>query len=237
MERSSILPKSEDPYNHQVPGISSGRHRLKKKANAARKYVTTLDARRADRLIISKKPGPLQLIAIKVAHLVYVKQNLRYLVSRLLLAASVTWLSTGCHRQVYVQTSVAMEPTIKPGDRVKVDTAAYKHSVPARWDIIIFRFPEGRNTLATMRVVGLPGETIEVEEDGIVVNGAPLAPPASMRGIRYRPVSSVNPNVRYPLAIPEKSCFVLGDNSSHARDSRFWGPLSVNEIVGKVFGR
>lgn len=163
-----------------------------------------------------------------------------------LLAYSCMTLLAGCNTRYYVQKAVAMEPTIKAGERVKVDLGAYKQHAPERWDIVIFKHPEnpGDDSPSMMRVVGLPGETIQMQPEAIIINGQPLEIPPKLRTLTYGsvkpPVPSISkagqPLPAYPLKIPDNCYFVLGDNFLQAYDSRFWGALPDKAILGKVVG-
>ena len=156
--------------------------------------------------------------------------------NRTILIACYALAAVSCHQGSYIQQSVSMEPTIKTGDRVKVDRSAYHRSTPARWDIVLFRFPSAADRpLTIMRIVGLPGETIEMTANGMLVNKFPLKLPPDLK-VNYRDIESslIKGKPQYPLVVPENQYFVLGDNVSHSTDSRFWGPLSSNDILGKV---
>ena len=152
-------------------------------------------------------------------------------------------LTAGCVERVYVQLSNAMAPTIKAGDRVIIDPAAYKERAPARWDVILFSHPEARgsDSKSLMRVVGLPGEVIQLQGDDILLGGRQLLAPPLLENIRYRTVSVSSPSTSkkgharpvYPLTIPENCYFVLGDNCLESYDSRFWGVLRRDDILGK----
>lgn len=155
-------------------------------------------------------------------------------------------LLAGCNTRRYVERAAAMEPTIKAGQRVEVDLAAYKPHAPERWDIVIFKHPEnpGDDSPSMMRIVGLPGETIQMQPAGIIIDGQPLEIPPKLRTLAYGslklPVPSTNktgqPPPAYPLKIPDNCYFVLGDNTPNAYDSRFWGVLPGKAILGKVLG-
>jgi signal peptidase I len=87
-----------------------------------------------------------------------------------------------------------------------------------------------------MRVIGLPGEMVEVRDGGVVVDGLLLSPPAQLSGVRYAAATDSKPPPRmaYPFQVPGDSYFVLGDNAAHAFDSRFWGALPRENILGWV---
>jgi signal peptidase I len=87
-----------------------------------------------------------------------------------------------------------------------------------------------------MRVIGLPGEMVAIRDDGIAVDGSLVNPPAHLAGIRYAAATDFRPPapITYPFRVPSNSVFVLGDNTTNAFDSRFWGPLPKENIVGRV---
>ena len=132
-----------------------------------------------------------------------------------------------------------MAPTIKPNEVVSADMAAYKSTSPKRWDVVVFQptpVPEKEKDFWMMRVVGLPGETIEISEQGVNINGQSPSRPASLNEINYSPVSEIvkGKAVSFPFTIPDGTCFVLGDNVNNSFDSRFWGALPMDSIKGKI---
>lgn len=145
-----------------------------------------------------------------------------------------------CGQKVFRQGSAAMEPTIKKGERIVVDLAAYSSAAPARWDVVVFQLP-GSGTLTCSRVAGLPGETIDIRPQGILINGTNLALPAHLSNLvhlpsipREFPVLVSGETVAFPFSIPAGSYFVLGDNTTNAFDSRYWGALPLKNINGRV---
>ncbi len=87
-----------------------------------------------------------------------------------------------------------------------------------------------------MRVIGLPGESMEIRDDGIYIDGRREAQPERIASIRY--VSSVarapQSGVTYPYKIAVDTYFLVGDNTTNSFDSRFWGSLSRQSILGRV---
>lgn len=130
-----------------------------------------------------------------------------------------------------------MEPTIRAGQMVLLNHNAYKRMDPKRWDVVFFEpVVDDPGALWVMRIVGLPGETISITENGIMVNGQ-LCPLPNGATWKYAPVS-LQPGTaipaKFPFVIPTNACFVLGDNATNSYDSRFWGSLPRNKIKGKV---
>ena len=149
---------------------------------------------------------------------------------------------TGCNKNKMRQTSSSMEPTIKRGEVISVDFSAYSGTGPHRWDVIVFESPTIGGGHWLGRIVGLPGETIEILSGKIVIDGRIEAPPGRLSLGRYElPKKDLAPGgsgpVSFPYKIPADSYFVLGDNASKALDSRYWGALDRSKILGKVPGK
>jgi signal peptidase I len=149
---------------------------------------------------------------------------------------------TGCTMKKMRQTSSSMDPTIKHGEVVTVDLSAYSGSAPNRWEVIVFESPIAGGGLWLGRIVGLPGETVEIRSGVIVINGRsePLPTHLSLGGYQL-PKKDLAPStpgpVSFPYMIPAGHYFVLGDNVSNSLDSRYWGSLDVSKILGKVPGK
>jgi len=135
-----------------------------------------------------------------------------------------------------------MSPTIKPGARITVDWTAYALSSPKRWDVVCFNPPIYTNQIWAMRVVAVPGEAVSFAAGGIAVNGRAIAVPSHITNVAY--VSLDYPALRSggvsgitsPYVVPSNSFFVLGDNSTNALDSRFWGAVQRTNVLGRVRG-
>lgn len=148
-------------------------------------------------------------------------------------------LLCGCKPKAFRQSSASMEPTIQKGQVILADMGAYSAAAPARWDVIIFNEPKSGQPWCS-RIVGLPGETIDIRAQGIVVNGTNVPLPAHLSNVVYRAGIPGMPwygSSFLPCAIPAGSYFVLGDNSTNACDSRFWGALPATNITGRVNGK
>ncbi len=131
-----------------------------------------------------------------------------------------------------------MEPTIKAGEFVTSEPLLSK---PKRWDVIIFEAPVGTGQWMS-RVVGLPGETVDIKAGGLVINGSIVSPPAHLRIGSYQiPRTDLGPAAPVPIALPYKippgHYFMLGDNVSNSLDSRYWAGLPEADIVGRVIGK
>jgi signal peptidase I len=122
----------------------------------------------------------------------------------------------------------AMEPGLRDGDRVLVSRAVGKIE---RGDLIIFYFPKDTSVSYLKRVIGLPGEAVELRGGAVFVDGRPLAEPYARTG------EDGNSRDVPAVVVPERSYFVLGDNRDYSYDSRYWGFVPRELIYGKVVGR
>lgn len=124
---------------------------------------------------------------------------------------------------------LSMEPNLENNQRIIMEKISYRFHSPMRGDIIVLRRPEGRYDHPLIkRVVGLAGETIEIHDGVVYVDGEPLAEPYLDQ-----------PTTGYlkPLRIPEGHVFVLGDNRASSNDSRSFGVVALTDILGKAWFR
>ena len=129
----------------------------------------------------------------------------------------------------HVPTS-SMDPTISINDKLIGNRLAYLFKNPERGDIIIFKFPDDESQIFIKRVIGLPGETIQIVEGELFIDGELIEEDYikdSMRG-NYG-----------PYEVPDNGYFVLGDNRNVSEDSRFWKNTYVrkNKILAKAWFR
>jgi len=114
----------------------------------------------------------------------------------------------------------SMNPTLQNGEYILVNRLAYKTGEPDRGDIIVFS-QDGQDLIK--RVIGLPGETVNISEGIVTINGQEL----------QEPYIAQDPLYVGEWAVPEGYLFVLGDNRNDSRDSHQWGLLPVENIIGK----
>lgn len=136
----------------------------------------------------------------------------------------------------YVVSGASMEPTFDNWDYLITDRVSYRLGAPERGDVVIFKLPQEESRTLIKRVIGLPGESVSLQNGSITIineehpEGFTLSEPY---------LSSENVGALLPLytTLGEDEYFVLGDNRRVSADSRTWGTLPEREIIGKVFVR
>jgi signal peptidase I len=126
----------------------------------------------------------------------------------------------------------SMAPTIESGDRLVVDKIHYRRTPIARGDIVLFDAPTDLIDVPDQlvkRVVGLPGEAIVIEDGQVLIHGEPVDEPFA-RGETATPACTSDA----PCRVPEDAVWVLGDNRLDSTDSRVFGPVPLDHIVGYV---
>ncbi|HUQ64335.1 MAG TPA: signal peptidase I [Acidimicrobiales bacterium] len=154
-------------------------------------------------------------------------------VAILLGAVLVAFLVKTFLLQAFYIPSASMEPTLRTDDRVLVNKLSYDFHDLHRGDIVVFKSPPGE-TNATIkdlikRVVALPGETVEARDGHVLVDGKPIDESYLPKGVTTSQFE--------PRKIPPGDIWVMGDNRSNSKDSRYFGPVSESLIVGRAFIR
>jgi signal peptidase I len=123
--------------------------------------------------------------------------------------------------------SGSMLPTIQLQDRVLVSKFIYRFSEPKRGDIIVFEPPVESDLDYIKRLIGLPGETVEMKNQRVYIDGVALVEPYLAEPLNYE---------WGPVIVPEGSYLVLGDNRNHSNDSHMWNAwMEAENIKGKAF--
>src|SRR4029453_4876198 len=117
----------------------------------------------------------------------------------------------------------SMRPTLQDGEYILVNKLAYKFSEPKRGDIIVFIFPVNPEEDLIKRIIGVPGDTVAVQDGVLTVNGA----------VVDEPYINAPPAYNGSWQVPEGNLFVLGDNRNDSRDSHQWGLLPVENVIGR----
>ena len=121
--------------------------------------------------------------------------------------------------------SVSMEPTLFAGNFVVVSKLAYQFVEPGRGDIIVFQYPPNpEQDPYIKRVIGLPGDQVTVREEEVLINGVRIAEPYLKSPTRQSG----------EWTVPLNSLFVMGDNRNNSSDSRSWGEVPIDNVIGKA---
>ena len=138
--------------------------------------------------------------------------------------------------QAFKIPSGSMRPTLMEGDKLFVNKFIYRFREPQRGDIIVFKYPEDPKKDFIKRLVAFEGETVEIREGKIYVDGKALDDAKTFgRFYYYNHDPFGGPSEK--IKIPENSFYVLGDNSGNSTDSRFWGFVPRKNLVGKAMFR
>jgi len=150
--------------------------------------------------------------------------------------------------QAFKIPSGSMEPTLLVGDHILVNKFLYGVKIPfirntiipiskpQRDDVIVFIYPHDTSKDYIKRVIGLPGDRIEIFDQKININGTLYD---DKHGVYSEVRNGASPNIvkkRYrPVIVPENHLFVMGDNRDHSSDSRVWGFVPLKSVKGKAF--
>ncbi|HEY3346087.1 MAG TPA: signal peptidase I [Nitrospirota bacterium] len=149
--------------------------------------------------------------------------------------------------QAFKIPSGSMEDTLLIGDHLIVNKFLYGTKIPftgkeilplrdpVRGDVIVFKFPEDETKDFIKRIIGLPGDTLEIVNKKLFVNGKPLTEPYTVfKDEQILPRSMQARDNFGPIKVPEGQYFCMGDNRDKSHDSRFWGFVTKDKIIGKA---
>ena len=175
------------------------------------------------------------------------KSKLREYIEAILLAIVIAFFIRTFVIQAYKIPSGSMKPTLQIGDHILVSKFNYGVNLPflrstlipigtpKRGDILVFIYPEDRSKDFIKRLIGLPGDTIEIRNKKILLNGLPSNDTHGVYMDNLIIPGSVQPRDNFgPVTVPEDSIFVMGDNRDESYDSRFWGFVKMKDVLGKA---
>ena len=150
--------------------------------------------------------------------------------------------------QAFKIPSGSMLPTLQIGDHLLVSKFIYGIKLPfsgkilvplkspKHGDVVVFKYPEDKSIDYIKRVIGIPGDTIAIKNKKVFINDKPIDDPHAFYMTRsiLRSNESPRDNLR-PITIPPGKVFVMGDNRDNSHDSRFWGFVDEQDILGKAF--
>ncbi len=159
----------------------------------------------------------------------FVGETIRIVVVSLLIILPIRYFIV----QPFFVRGESMFPNFHNNDYLIVDELSYRFYDPKRGDVVVFRFPQDPSQYYIKRIIGLPGETVEVKEDKTIVYN------------RENPVGMILPEAYLTestlgdmkIKLDENEYFVMGDNRDESSDSRRWGPLPKHLIIGRAWLR
>lgn len=135
--------------------------------------------------------------------------------------------------QPFIVSGASMDPTFEDGEYLIVDELSYRFEEPERLDVIIFRFPKNPKEFFIKRIIGLPGETVTIEGNTVRVTRAD----GSALTLEEAYVINHGNGTSRSVTLKDDEYFVMGDNRPESSDSRVWGVLPRENIIGRAFVR
>jgi signal peptidase I len=135
--------------------------------------------------------------------------------------------------QPFIVSGASMYPTFENGEYLIVDELSYRLDEPERFDVIIFRYPKNPSEFFIKRIVGLPGETVRITRGEVSIESAS----GEVVALDESYVVNEGNGGSLEKTLKEGEYFVLGDNRPESSDSRVWGVLPRENIVGRAFVR
>ncbi len=129
----------------------------------------------------------------------------------------------------------SMEPTFASGDYIMTSKITYKFRQPERGDVIVFKSPKNPDIEYIKRIIGLPGDKINIKNSQVYVNDKLITENYISDATNLWDGGYAKEGV--PITVPENYLFVMGDNRPRSSDSREFGPVAVDSIIGHVFYR
>lgn len=140
------------------------------------------------------------------------------------IAVAVAFLVRAFLFEIILVDGPSMQPTLHTDERLAVEKVSRYAGLPERGDIIIVHYPDGTNRNYVKRAIGLPGDTVEIKDSIVYINGEALSEDYINKEEPYADMAAVT--------VPEDSVFVMGDNRANSMDSRMVGPIKHEWIVG-----
>lgn len=152
---------------------------------------------------------------------------LREFLGTIIPAIVIAFLLTHYVGQKTIVLSQSMEPNLYADQQIIVDKVTYHFRIPERGEIVVIDVPESEIPYIK-RVIGLPGETLEIKDNRVWIDGV---------AISESYLAEVYQRDYGPIQIPEDHIFVMGDNRNNSRDSRYIGPVALDQVLSRAWLR
>lgn len=155
-------------------------------------------------------------------------------VGMIVLVIVMAWVMRTFIFGAYEIPTGSMETTIMTGDRVFAEKITYLGSEPEQGDIVTFDDPEIQGRILIKRIIATEGQTIDLVDGVVYVDGIPLDEPYTNGLPSYPLVPAFGVDITYPYTVPEDCIWVMGDNRTKSSDSRYFGAVPVSSVLGKA---
>jgi signal peptidase I len=135
--------------------------------------------------------------------------------------------------QPFIVSGSSMVPTFENGDYLVIDQISYRFHEPARGDVIVFKYPLDPSKYFIKRIIGLPGETVEIHNNTLTIKNKESPNGFTLDEPYVKQISSED----FEKTLGNGEYFVMGDNRAASADSRIWGPLPAKDITGRAVAR
>lgn len=137
--------------------------------------------------------------------------------------------------QPFIVSGASMDPAFETGEYLIVDQVSYKFEHPPRDSVVIFKYPKDQTKYFIKRIIGLPGETVEIHGTKVTIKNSEY-PQGFVLDEPYIATHNEK-NEELSVTLKEDEYFVMGDNRVGSSDSRMWGPVPASLIIGRPFMR
>lgn len=135
--------------------------------------------------------------------------------------------------QPFVVNGASMDPTFKNGEYLIVDQLSYRFGTPERGSVLIFKYPKDPSKYFIKRVIGLPNETVNIKDGVVTIKNS-----THKNGfVLTEPYITHTKSDSFQMTLDSNEYFVMGDNRAGSADSRVWGPLPTEDIIGRPLFR
>jgi signal peptidase I len=135
--------------------------------------------------------------------------------------------------QPFIVSGSSMVPTFENGQYLIVDEISYRFNDPQRDDVVVFKYPNDTKKFFIKRIIGLPNETVDIKGSTVTITNAKHPKGFTLEESYVKNISENNTH----FELKDGEYFVMGDNRSASSDSRYWGAVPENLLIGKVFLR
>lgn len=176
------------------------------------------------------------------------KSKIREYIEAIVIALIIAFFIRTFVIQAYKIPSGSMKPTLLVGDHILVNKFIYGIKMPyfrntlipirepKKGDIVVFIYPEDRSKDFIKRVIATSGDTVEIRNKKIYINGRLFKDKYGVYTDDFVIPGSIQPRDNFgPVTVPPQSIFVMGDNRDQSYDSRFWGFVDLRDVLGKAF--